>query len=113
MGYVPGMSVSDDFLQYVLDQLADWGRVASRRMFGGAGLYRDGKMFGLIAEDTVYLKVGDANRGDYEVQGCKPFKPYADRATVMSYYEVPPDVLEDPVTFKAWARKALAVQKGT
>jgi len=29
-------------------------------MFGGAGLYRDGKMFGLIADDVAYLKADDS-----------------------------------------------------
>lgn len=53
------MAVSDDFLNYVLDQLSRWGHVTVRRMFGGAGLYRDGKMFGLIADDIAYLKADD------------------------------------------------------
>ena len=42
------MSVSDEFLEFLLDQLSGWGGVTARKMFGGAGLYRDGKMFGLI-----------------------------------------------------------------
>ena len=105
------MSVSDDFLGYVLDQLGDWGGVGSRRMFGGAGLYRDGKMFGLIAEDVVYLKVDDSNRADFEAHDVGPFKPYPDKDTVMSFYEVPPDILEDPEAFTAWALKSLEIQK--
>lgn len=105
------MSVSDDFLQFVLDQLDGWGGITCRRMFGGAGLYRDGKMFGLVAEDVVYLKADGSNRADFEAFGCGPFKPYADKDTVMSYYEVPPDILEDPETFEAWSVKALAIQK--
>ena len=56
------MSVSDEFLEYILDQLSAWGDVTARKMFGGAGLYRDEKMFGLIADDVVYLKVDDSNR---------------------------------------------------
>ena len=49
------MPVSDDFTGYVLDQLSSWGGVTSRRMFGGAGLYRDGKMFGLgVAAVCLY-----------------------------------------------------------
>ncbi len=51
------MPVSDDFLNYVVDQLSHWGSVSVRRMFGGAGLYRERRMFGLIADDVVYLKV--------------------------------------------------------
>ena len=38
------MAVSNEFLRFVLDQLSGWGGVTAPRMFGGAGLYRDGKM---------------------------------------------------------------------
>ena len=51
------MAVSNDFLEYVLDQFSAWGEVTVRKMFGGAGLYRDGKMFGLVADNVAYLKV--------------------------------------------------------
>ena len=43
------MAVSDEFVDYVVDQLSAWGEVSSRKMFGGAGLHRDGTMFGLIS----------------------------------------------------------------
>ena len=46
------MAVSDDFLEYVKDQLSDL-QISHRKMFGGAGLYRNGKLFGLVADDTV------------------------------------------------------------
>lgn len=59
------MAVSDEFIEYVIDQLAAWGEVSARRMFGGAGLYCDGMMFGLIADDVAYLKADDSNREDF------------------------------------------------
>jgi len=105
------MAVTDDFLVYMLDQLSAWGGVTARKMFGGAGLYRDGKMFGLLADDAAYLKVDDTNRSGFEERGCKPFKPYPDKPTTMSYYEIPPEVLEDPETLIEWSERSLAVQK--
>lgn len=105
------MPVSDEYLAYILDQLSAWGDVSARKMFGGAGLYRDGKMFGLIADDAGYLKVADANRAQFEQAGCEPFKPYEDKPTTMSYYEIPPDVLEDPSRLIEWAQQSLAIQK--
>ena len=63
------MAVSNDFLEYIRDQLREWGPISVRKMFGGAGLYRDGKMFGLVADDVIYLKVDDTNRGKYEAVG--------------------------------------------
>ena len=90
------MSISDEFLVYVLDQLSAWGNVSARKMFGGAGLYRDGKMFGLVAEDVVYLKVAESNRDKFLTAGSSPFNPFPNSPTVLSYFEIPPDILENP-----------------
>lgn len=103
------MPVSNDFLAYVLDQLAGTGTLSARRMFGGAGIYIDGFFCALIADDTLYLKVDDANRPDFEAAGMGPFQPFADRPEIMQYYEVPIDILEDREDLALWAKKALAV----
>lgn len=105
------MAVSKEFLEYVLDQFAMWGGVSARRMFGGAGLYRDGKIFGVVADNVVYLKVDATNKDKFVEAGCGPFKPYPDKPTVMSYFEVPPDVFEDPEELMTWAEESLAIQK--
>jgi len=105
------MPLSDEFLAFVLDQLCSWGGVTARKMFGGAGLYRDGKMFGLVADDVVYLKVDDSNRAAFRRAGSSPFKPYPDKPASLSYFEVPPDVLENPPELVEWAERSLAIQK--
>src|SRR5262245_48552062 len=83
------MRVSDGFKAFVLDQLEDVGEVTARSMFGGIGLYRGGVFFGIIAADTLYLKVNDDNRPDFEHAGSKPFKPYAHRPASRHYWAVP------------------------
>lgn len=104
------MTVSADFLAYVLDQLAQLGDVSSRRMFGGVGLYSDEFFFGLVADDTLYLRVDDSNRAEYTARAAAPFRPYADRPEVsMSYYEAPAEVLEDARLLAEWARRSVAV----
>jgi len=105
------MAVSDDFLAYILDQVSAWGDVTVRKMFGGAGLYRDGKMFGLVADNVLYLKVDDTNRDKYVAAGSAPFKPYPDKPAIQSYFEIPPDILEDPEVLIEWAKESLSVQK--
>ena len=104
------MPVSNDYLAYVLEQFAAFTKVTSRRMFGGVGLYADGLFFALIAEDTLYLKVDDSNRADYERRGMRAFQPFKDQPTYsMNYFQLPEDVLEDPDELKPWTRKAMAV----
>jgi len=107
------MAVSDEFIDYVIDQLSAWGDVSARRMFGGAGLYCDGRMFGVVADDVAYLKVDDSNREDFVKAGASPFNPYPDKVktTVMSYYEIPADVLENPKVLTEWAQRSLDVAR--
>lgn len=103
------MSVSEEYLTYVIDQLECIGPVQSRRMFGGAGLYFNGLFFALIADDVLYFKVDDSNRSDYESADMGPFCPFPDKPYVMQYYEVPIEVLENRDALRDWARKALDV----
>ena len=101
------MAVTNDYLQYVLEQIAGLGHVVTRRMFGAVGLYHDGRFFGLISADTVYFKVNDSNRGDYETRGADRFRPYPDKPHLsMTYYAVPADILEDADECVIWARKS-------
>jgi DNA transformation protein len=102
------MPVSADYLVYVADQLASFARVRSRRMFGAVGLYADDIFFALIDNDTLYFKVDDSNRPDYVARGCEPFRPFADETISLSYFMVPPEVIEDSDELKLWARKAHA-----
>lgn len=104
------MSVSDDYRDFVLEQLAPAGRVTSRSMFGGIGLYLDDLFFALIADDSLYFKTGDSNRPRFQSAGSRPFCPYPDRPDLqMGYWEVPAEVLEDADELANWAREALAV----
>lgn len=105
------MSVSDEFLEYVLDQLSNWGDVSVRKMFGGAGLYRDGKMFGLVADDVIYLKVDDTNRAKYEKAGSAPFQPRENKPMTMSYWMLPEELLERSEEWVEWAKESLTIQK--
>ena len=103
---VPG---PDKLTAFVLELLEPLGAVSARRMFGGVGLFHDGMMFGLIARDELFLKVGDGNRSQYESAGEAPFSYETKHGphTIGSYWRCPPDLLDDPEKFQAWARKAM------
>ncbi len=103
------MAVSEEFRDYVLEQLASAGKVSPRRMFGGVGLYLDGLFFALIDDDTLYFRTDDANRTRFEQAGSRPFCPYPDRpGHVMAYWAVPAEVLEDTEQLREWTRASLA-----
>jgi DNA transformation protein and related proteins len=107
------LEVSDAFKSFVLAQFEELGDVTPRSMFGGIGLYYRGTFFGIIARDTLYLKVDDRNASDYTRAGMEPFRPYAAAAAgAMRYYAVPLGVLESAMDLAVWARKAIAAAGG-
>ena len=102
------MPKSREYLEYVLEQLERLGGVAARRMFSGFGLYQHEVFFGLIFSDTLYFKVNDANRPDYESRGMRRFQPYKDKPHLsFTYYEVPAEVLEDREQLTLWATRSV------
>ena len=106
------MPSSTEFRDRALGALLVFGPVESRAMFGGHGFYMDGVMFGLIAYDTLYLKVDDGNRQDFIDAGMKPFTYEGKRRPVeMSYYQIPPEVFDDPGALADWAERSLAAAK--
>ena len=103
------MRVTEGFRAFILEQLADVESLHARAMFGGIGLYADGVFFGIVAADTLYLKVDDSTRGRYEAAGMTAFKPFSDKPMSMSYYQVPVVVLEDRDELVVWARASVRV----
>jgi DNA transformation protein and related proteins len=80
-------------------------------MFGGVGIYASDLFFALLDDDTLYFKVGDATRPQFEDRGMAPFRPYGESGEVMQYYEVPADVLEDPEELGVWVEAAITVAR--
>lgn len=103
------MAVSPGFRTLVVDQLSRvLPTVRTRAMFGGVGIYAGDLFFALIDDDTLYLKVDDTNRADFEALGMGPFR-FGDGTEVMQYYHLPEDVLEDAEALQPWIDKAVAV----
>jgi DNA transformation protein len=102
------VAVSASYREYVLEQLERVAPIRAKNMFGGVGIYSGDVFFAIVADDVLYFKVNDGNRAAYEARGMEPFRPFADRPGTMSYYELPPDVLEDVEALEVWMQAALA-----
>jgi len=102
------MAPTDGFKDFITDQLAGFGPVAIRNMFGGAGIYADGVMFGLLADDVLYLKADETSARAFAAEGMGPFtyEPAGKAPVAMSYWEVPPRLLEEPDELAEWAAEA-------
>lgn len=102
------MAVSDQYLDYLRDQL-DWlPRLRIQRMFGGAGLYSGERFFAIAHEDGLFLKADARSRDFYARGGAEPFI-YASRTGPrrMNFWSVPADILEDPDRLSRWVEVAL------
>lgn len=105
------MAVSNSYLEYVLERLGTVGTVTARRMFGGVGIYFDITFFALIDNDTLYFKVNNENRSDYEAEQMEPFRPFGEDSYSMKYYSVPERVVEDNQLLREWMMKSVAVAR--
>jgi len=106
------VTVSGGFRSFVLEQLGRVVRdVRGRSMFGGVGIYSGDVFFALIADDTLYFKVDDSTRPEFESRNMDPFRPYGTDGEVMQYYCVPAEVLEDAEALADWAERAIAVAR--
>jgi DNA transformation protein len=84
-----------------------FGRVSARRMFGGHGIFHEGRMFGLVSGERLYLKTDEENRAQFEAKGLAPFEYMrAGKLTPTSYVEAPPEIYEDREEAARWARLA-------
>ncbi len=96
-----------DFVEYLTEVFWELGPISSRKMFGGHGIYFDGVMIGLVADDMVYLKADAHSASKFTDQGLPQFKyPKGDRLVGMSYYLAPEEALEDPSQMREWAQLA-------
>lgn len=106
------MAASDGFLDLLKDSMRGLGAVSVRRMFGGAGIYADGVMFALVADDTLYLKADDETKHAFDAEGLSPFGYQTrDKRIDLPYWRAPERLLDDPDEMAEWAATALRVAR--
>lgn len=104
------MAISRDYLTFIEDLLAPLGGVNARAMFGGAGIFRDGIMFGLIAGEALYLKADSRTAPAFAAEGMEQFVYSGKSKTVaMPYWQVPERLYEDAEELNDWAARAFDV----
>ena len=99
--------VEPEFIRYLRDQFRRWAPVEIRRMFGGHGIFRDGMMFALIHDETLYLRSDEATQPAFAAAGMGPFRYRRDgRLVALGYHQAPPEAVEDTELLAAWAQRA-------
>ncbi len=97
------VSPHNEFLAYVLETMSHWAAVSARKMFGGYGIYRDGLMFALLADEQLFIKADAHNVARFERAGSVPFVYQAgERRVQVSYWTAPTECLESPAEMAEW-----------
>ncbi len=96
------MASTQDFLDFVLDQIEPRGRVTARKMFGEYALYAGDKVVALVCDDRLFIKPTDAGRAFAgEIAQAPPYpgaKPYF--------------LIEDGLEDRAWLSELVRVTEG-
>jgi DNA transformation protein len=101
--------------EFIGELFAQFRVVTVRRMFGGAGIFAEGLMFGLVFDGAIYLKVDAASIPDFEREGCQPFVYTRAKSAgrvgrhSLSYWRMPERLYDDPDELAIWAGRAFAI----
>lgn len=91
----------------IITALSHLENITTRPMFGGHGVYKDGLIIGIIAEDDLYFKGSSEIETYYQSFGSVPFiYEGKHRPVKMSYWKVPNSVMQDSLLLTTWAEKA-------
>jgi DNA transformation protein len=84
-----------------------------RRMFGKTGVFCDGVMFGMVADNTLYLRVDDHNRAEFNEAASFPPLNYKKKGSMidLAFWRAPERLFDEPDELVAWARLALAAAR--
>ncbi len=100
------------FVEFLHEVFEAFGSVSTRKMFGGYGVYHEGLMFGLVADDQLYLKVDQNTRAKFEARGLTAFQyQRGEKQINMSYFLAPEEIYDDQEQAAEWAGLAFSVAK--
>jgi DNA transformation protein len=108
------MPLSPDFSDYVEELIAGFGKVEIRRMFGGAGVYRNGVGFGILDDDVFFIKADKVLGAELKKQGCKPWSYSVKKdGTVrdIAYWSLPATAADDGDEASALAKRSFEIAK--
>jgi DNA transformation protein len=92
----------------IRELFAEFGAVGVRRMFGGAGVFVEGRMIALVSREVIYLKADAETFPEFEREGLAPFS-YATKngeQKLTSYWRMPDRLYDDAEELARWARAA-------
>ncbi len=100
------------YINHIKEVFRDFSPITTRRMFGGYGIYHEGIMFALVANEQLYLKADNSIKHYFEELKQSQFEyKRGNKLIKISYYLAPTNVLEDPEQATIWGRRSFIVAK--
>jgi DNA transformation protein and related proteins len=89
------------------------GRVQTRRMFGGHGVYMDGLIFALEADGDIFMKTDDLNRSLFVSRGCRQFTyiKLGQETPLPNYWSLPASAFDDADELRELTQSSVAASQ--
>ncbi|MEZ5872228.1 MAG: TfoX/Sxy family protein [Nitratireductor sp.] len=102
------MALTKEYASHLEDLFSVLPGSFVRRMFGGAGIFRDGLMYALSLDDgRIALKADEINQPDFRAENMEEWAyPYKGGQKSMGYWYMPERLLDEPEELAQWARAA-------
>ena len=96
---------SDLAVNLLIEKLESIKGLSNKRMFGGYGVFHEGRMFSIVdSSGQCYLKVDDSSRSAFEEKDSQ-------KHSRMPYFSIPETIFNDPDLLVAWAKTSIELSK--
>ncbi|WP_370089904.1 TfoX/Sxy family protein [Ekhidna sp.] len=90
--------------ELILEKLSSINGITSKKMFGGHGIFHEGKMFGIIdSKGKAFLRTNDDSKTAFIEKG-------AEQHSKMPYHSIPDSILNSDNLIK-WVEKSIRISK--
>ena len=92
----------------ILDVFQALGPVTIRRMFGGKGIYCDGRILAIVYQGELLLKADAQTAPLFAAAGAVQwaYESKTGKQAHMPYWSIPDEALDDPEIMAVWTRRA-------
>src|SRR5690242_16436689 len=108
------MPLSPGYTGYAEELMAGFGKIELKRMFGGAMVLRNGVGFGILDDDTFFIKADVAFGAELKKQGARPWSYSVKKdGTVrdIAYWSLPAAAADDADEASALAKRSFEIAK--
>ncbi len=94
--------------EHIAEIFQSLGPVTVRRMFGGKGIYADGRILAVVYRDELLLKADGESAPLFAAAGSVQwaYESKTGKQAHMPYWSLPDEAIDDPDVMAIWVRRA-------